>query len=73
MVNELWLAGRILTMPRREAESLLRQNGYSDAEAAEIAAAHTAAKAQVVVGSPRNVALTMIQARARTLSLEGTG
>lgn len=71
MVNEIWLAGRILAQPRREAESILRQSGYTDAEAAEVVAAHVRARSQRVGGSPRDVALTMIHARARTLAQAG--
>ena len=65
------MAAKILGKKRSEAESLLLNNYFSAPEAAEVVAAHTFAKSQRVFGSPREVALTMVNVRSLTLRLQG--
>ncbi len=67
--NFLALAGKILSKPRYEAEGILQKNGYSETEAAEVVSAHTRARSQIVVGSPREVSMTMINAKALSARL----
>lgn len=66
---ELILASKILGIGRWDAESILGKAGYSLAEAAEIVAIHTGARTQTIIGSVREISLTMIKARATTLRL----
>ena len=69
MEKFLTTATRILGKSRWDAEKILAASGFSLAESAEVVSQHVRARSKTVCGSPREVALSLINARSLSLRL----